>query len=94
MTSEKHIMSIDCIAISGNTVCGFSSSDKIDLSFAQKHIKQYLYANQYADVSVKLFKDEKLFLKRVEEMNIHAKEKEDSTQKEDGIRRVVLNISL
>ena len=95
MTSEKHIMPIDCVVISDNTVCGFSSSKKIDLSFAQKHIKQYLYANQYTDVSVKVFGDEIAFLKRVKEMNQHAEQREEkNNQKEEGIRRVVLNISI
>lgn len=95
MTSEKKIMPVDCIVISDNTICGYSSSEKIDLTYTEKHIKQYLYANQFTDVSVKLFSDEKTFLKRAEEMNRHAIERAtDNTQKEDGIRSVILNISL
>lgn len=93
LTSEKHIMPIECVLISDNTVCGYSSSEKIDLSFAEKHIKQYLYANQLTDVSVKIFSDEKTFLRRAVEMNKNAIQK-DTAQKEDAIRRVILNISL
>ena len=95
MTSEKYIMAIDCVAISNNTICGYSSSQKTDVSFAQSHIKQYLYANQFTDVSVKVFNDEMSFLRRIEEMNKVAMDREeDCSQKEDGIRRVILNISL
>lgn len=93
LTSEKHIMPIECVLVSGNTICGYSSSEKIDLAFAEKHIKQYLYANQFIDVSVKIFGDEKAFLRRAVEMNENAMQK-DTVQKEDAIRRVILNISL
>ena len=93
LTSEKHIMPIECVVVSDNTICGYSSSEKIDLTFAEKHMKQYLYANQFTDVSVKIFGDEKVFLKRAEEMNENAAQK-DSAQKEEAIRRIILNISL
>lgn len=95
LTSEKHIMPIECVLISDNTICGYTSNAKTDIVFAEKHIKQYLYANQYTDVSVKMFRDEKTFLKRADEMNRHAKErKEEHKEKEDGICRVILSLSL
>lgn len=95
MTSEKNIMPVDCVLISDNTICGYSASDKIDVAYTEKHMKQYLYANRFTDVSVKVFHDEKAFLRRAEEMNKHAMERaEIDTQKEEGIRRVLLSISL
>lgn len=95
LTSEKHIMPIDSVLISNNTICGYSSSEKIDTAFAEKHIKQYLYANQFTDVSVKIFRDEKAFLKRAEEMNRHSNQRvEDVSTKDDGIRRVMLSLSI
>ena len=95
LTSEKHIMSIDSVLIADNTICGYSSSEKIDIAFAEKHIKQYLYANQFTDISVKIFRDEKTFLKRAEEMDRHANQREeDCSIKEDGIRRVILSLSI
>ena len=54
-TSEKYIMPVDCIIISDNTICGFASNKKTDTAFAAKHIKQILYANQFTNVSVKIF---------------------------------------
>lgn len=95
LTSEKHIMPIDCVVISDNTICGYTSSKKIDAAFSAKHIKQILGANQYTKVSVKIFDNYTAFLTRAEGMNnIVSIDKPDTKQKEDGIRRVILNISL
>ena len=94
-TSEKHIMPVDCVVISDNTICGFSSSKKIDTAFAAKHIKQILYANHFTNVSVKIFDNYTAFVTRAEGMNnIAAVEKKDTKNKENKIRQVVLNISL
>ena len=95
LTSEKHIMPIDCIVISDNTICGYTSSRKTDVAFAAKHIKQMLYANQYTKVSVKIFDNYTAFLTRAEGMdNIASVEKEDTSKKEEAIKRVILNLSL
>lgn len=95
LTSEKHIMPIDCIVISDNTICGYTSSRKTDVAFAAKHIKQMLYANQYTKVSVKIFDNYAAFLSRAEGMdNIATVEKEDTSKKEESIKRVILNLSL
>ena len=94
-TSEKYIMPVDCVVISDNTICGFSSSQKIDVTFAAKHIKQILYANQFTNVSVKIFDNYTTFLTRIEDMNnIAISDKKDSKNKEEKIRHIILNISL
>lgn len=92
-TSEKKIMPIDCIVISGQTLCGYTSSQKTDISFAEKHIKQYLSANQFGKATVKIFSDQDPFLRRCQEMNQLASEKEVES-KEEIIRQIILNISL
>lgn len=89
LTSEKHIMPIDCIVICDNTICGYTSNEKMDTAFAAKHIKQILYANQFTNVSVKIFDQYSAFIARVEGM-----EKKEKSQKEPSIRQVILNISL
>lgn len=95
LTSEKNIMPIDCVLISNNTICAYSSNKKIDIAFAEKHIKQILYVNQFTDVSVKIFQDEQAFLRRGDEMNENASQREkDTLKKEKAIQRVILNISL
>lgn len=94
-TSEKHIMPVDCVVISDNTICGYTSNEKTDTAFASKHIKQILYANQFTNVSVKIFDNYTAFITRAEGMNnIAAVEKNDTKKKEDKIRQVILNISL
>lgn len=94
-TSEKHIMPVDCVVISDNTICGYTSNEKTDTVFAAKHIKQILYANQFTNVSVKIFDNYTAFVTRAEGMNnIAAVEKNDTKKKEEEIRQVILNISL
>ena len=94
-TSEKQIMPVDCVVISDNTICGYTSNEKTDTMFAAKHIKQILYANQFTNVSVKIFDNYTAFVTRAEGMNnIAAVEKNDTKKKEEEIRQVILNISL
>ncbi len=94
-TSEKSIMPVDCVVISDNTICGYTSNEKTDTVFAAKHIKQILYANQFTNVSVKIFDNYTAFITRVEGMNnIAAVEKNDTKKKEESIRQIILNISL
>jgi len=94
-TSEKSIMPVDCVVISDNTICGYTSNEKTDTAFASKHIKQILYANQFTNVSVKIFDNYTSFITRVEGMNnIAAVEKHDTKKKEESIRQIILNISL
>ena len=94
-TSEKIIMPVEAIVISGNTICGYSSNAKVDMNFIAKHLKQYLHANQFDKVSVKIFDNYTAFATRAEGMNnIAAIEKNDTKRHEEGIRQILLNISL
>lgn len=94
-TSEHEIMPVDCISISGNTICGYTSNPKTDVGFTAQHIKKILYANGFSDVSVKIFDNYTAFVTRAEGMqNIAVVEKKDTKQKEEKIASVILNISL
>ena len=94
-TSEKIIMPVEAIVISGNTICGYSSNAKVDMNFITKHLKQYLYANRFDKVSVKIFDNYTAFATRAEGMNnIAAIEKNDTKRHEEGIKQILLNISL
>ena len=94
-TSEKVIMPVEAIVISGNTICGYSSKSKVDMNVISKHLKQYLNANQFDKVSVKIFDNYTSFVTRAEGMNnIASIEKEDTKRHEDGIKHIILNISL
>lgn len=94
-TSEKHIMPVDCVVISDNTICGYASNKKTDIAFAEKHVKQILYANQFTNVSVKIFDNYNAFVSRAGEMNkLAAKAGEGIKKKEEKIQQIILNISL
>lgn len=94
-TSEKMIMPVEAIVISGNTICGYSSRAKVDMNVITKHLKQYLYANRFDKVSVKIFDNYTAFATRAEGMNnIATIEKNDTQRYEEGIRQIILNISL
>lgn len=95
LTSEKKIMPLDCVVISNNMICGYTSSQKVDVPFAAQHIKQYLYANQFTNVSVKIFNDYTAFITRAEGLNNMAMvEKADCKEQEMAIRQVILSLSL
>ena len=94
-TSEKMIMPVEAIVISGNTICGYSSRAKVDMNVITKHLKQYLYANRFDKVSVKIFDNYTAFATRAEGMNnIATIEKNDTQRYEEGIHQIILNISL
>ena len=94
-TSEKHIMPVDCVIISDNTICGYTSKEKTDTVFAAKHLKQILYANQFTNVSVKIFDNYNAFVNRAGEMNsLAVKTGSDTKKKEAKIQQIILNISL
>lgn len=95
LTSENHIMPIDCVVICKNTVYGYTSSKKTDTTFAVKHIKNILQTNEFSNVSVKIFDNYKTFLLIAEGLhNIATVEKADAKEYEEAIRNVILNISL
>ena len=95
LTTNDHIMPIDSVVISNNTICGYTSSEKVDTQFAAKHMKQMMYANRFTDVSVKIFDNYTQFLTRAEGMNnIAAIDKNDSKSHEAALKNLILNISL
>lgn len=95
LTSENHIMPIDCVVICKNTIYGYTSSKKTDTVFAITHIKNILQANEFSNVSIKIFDNYKTFLLIAEGLhNIATVEKADTKEYEEAIRNVILNISL
>lgn len=95
ITSREKIMPVDCIAISDNTICGYTHSEKVDLHYAATHIKRILEGNKFDKVSVKLFHGYKAFLSRAEGMNaMAAVEQSDTTEKEEMLKQIILNISM
>lgn len=69
---EKNIP-LPCIVISGLHVVCLSLDPKVDAPFVQKHIQKILQGNGYRS-DVKVFTDQKLFLRRVDELYAHRAE--------------------
>lgn len=95
LTSYEKIMPVDCIVIMNHTICGYTRSKKVDVNYAANHIKQILNQNQLTKVSVKLFTDYQAFFIRVKEMNqVADADGIDTSEKEEQIKQVILNISI
>lgn len=95
VTSTEKIMPIDEIVVSGNQVLGYSSSQKTDLSSAEKHIRNILVQNHFQKVSVKLTDQYNTFLTRAGELEKVAEvETEAGKTHEQKIAQLIMNISL
>lgn len=95
VTSTEKIMPIDVILVSGDKVFGYTSSPKVDLTYAANHIKNILMQNHLKDISVKLMNQYSGFLSRAEGLeNIAAVEKQNQTGYEQEIAQLIMNISL
>lgn len=95
LTSYEKIMPIDSIVLFENIVCGYTSSSKVDVNSTASYIKKMLGNDRYDKVSVKIFKDYKTYLARVESMeNMAEAEKEISQEHEEGIKRTILSLSM
>ena len=81
ITSREKVMPVDCIVISGNTIFGYTNSEKVDVKYAAAHIKSILNQNHFPDVSVKILNNYTAFLARAEGLNsIAAVEKGDTKE--------------
>lgn len=95
ITSYEKVLPVDCFVISDNIVCGYTHHKKVDAEYAAKHIKAMLEQNGYEKVTVKIFQDYAKFMARVEGLNSMRKvDHEQNQRKEEGIKRVLLNISM
>ena len=95
---------LDSVAICGNTVVGYTSREKTDTAFVEKHIQDILRQNGFY-VSVKIFRKLGDYTKRLETMWEHreALEKdikfkpdpdEPELTRNEKIKRVICAISL
>ena len=95
ITSRESIMPVDCIVISGHTIFGYAHYEKVNAEELSKHIRSILAQNQYTELTVKVLNQYKPFLARIEGLNnIAAVEREDTKEKEEAIRGIILNISM
>ena len=76
MTFYEKSAFIDAFAICGNLVVGYSSDPKIDAVFMENEAQKILKGNGYR-ATVKIFKDLKPFLERLDSMNEHRESLEE-----------------
>lgn len=76
MTFYEKSAFIDAFAICGNLVVGYSSDPKIDTAFMEKEAQKILKGNGYR-TTVKIFKDLKPYLDRLDSMNEHRESLEE-----------------
>lgn len=79
MTFYEKSAFIDAFAICGNQVVGYSSDPKIDIGFMETEAQKVLKGNGYR-TNIKIFKELKPFLERLDSMNAHR------ASLEEGIR--------
>ena len=95
ITSTEKIMPVDCIVISGHNIYEYTHYSKVNLDELAKHIRSILAQNQFTGLTVKILNQYKPFAARAEGLNnIAAVEKEDTKEREEAIRNVILNISM
>lgn len=104
LTNYEKNTYVDAWAICGNQVIGYTSSEKADIKYAEEQTQKILRHNGY-NVNVKIFKDVKPYLERLDTLNEHAEslradisftpdEKYPDLSREEMIRHTILIISL
>lgn len=95
VSGPQKIMPVDAVVISGNVVCGYTSSEKTDETIVAQNIKKALEDNRYEKITVKIFHNYAKFLSRVEGMNsIASVEGAGDLRREQNIRNIIFNISM
>ena len=95
VAGQAKLMQLDVVVISGNTVCGYASSEKTDEAKLADFLKKLFSAGGYEKITVKIFHDYKAFLARAEGMNnIAVIDKSGISKRERKLRSLIYNTSL
>ncbi len=95
LTSSERIMGIDCLVISGHTICGYVTNPKTEIGFATNYIRTILEQNNIQRVNVKLLNEYVPFLSRVEGLNnMAAIDGNRNKEEEENIRHTILLYSM
>ena len=94
VAGQAKLMQLDVVVISGNTVCGYASSEKTDEAKLADYLKKLFSAGGYEKITVKIFHDYKAFLARAEGMNnIAVIDKSGISKRERKLRSLIYNTS-
>lgn len=88
-TYDKNFV-IDHITVRGNTLCGFTQSNKFDEQAFYKHLDTMLKKDNFKEITIKIFTDIKKYTERLEQMK-ELPEEENTTA---GIIATIKSISL
>lgn len=91
ITSYDKIAELLHMTIIGKTVVGYSEKTKTDEKYTADFVKTTLEKNGYKGVSVKIYKDEKAYITRIQEMqkNLAGERKESLEQEIGGIIKAI-----
>lgn len=89
-TSYDKNFEIAHITVKGNTVCGFTEAAKLDEKAFYKHLEVILKADNYKEVSVKVFSDIKKYTERLEQL----KELDTEEKNTEGILNTLKSVAL
>lgn len=104
LTNYEKNTFVDAIAICGNQVIGYTSSEKADIKYVETNTQKIIRHNGYK-VTVKVFKDFNHFIERLDTMNEHEEslradipftpdDRYPDLSREDMIKHTILAISL
>lgn len=89
LTSYKKNFPINCFAVRGGNLIGFTQFHTCDTQACEEHIKNMLIQNAIKGVSVKVFKEQRKFTDRLSQL-----EALDKNGKENEILTLLCDISL
>lgn len=81
ITTKEKILPTDFFVVRNGNACGYSSSEKYDTAFAEKFLAENLKLNGLK-VNVKIFRDKKQFLNRVDALSSAASDEKKKPQDE------------
>ena len=89
LTSYKLNFPINCFAVRGGNLIGYTEFDTCDTDACEKHIKDIFNQNTIKGITVKVFKEQRKFMDRLSQL-----ETLDKGGKEDEILTLLCDISL
>lgn len=89
LTSYKLNFPINCFAVRGGNLIGFTEFDSCDTDACEKHIKDILSQNAIKGITVKIFREQHRFMDRLSQL-----EALEAGEKENDILTLLCDISL
>lgn len=90
-TSYEKNYEVHHIVLKGQTLCGYSASEKCDIKACEKHIGGLLTQNGFKNFTVKIFKDLTGYTKRLDQLSSSSSQ---DSGREDEILALLTDISL